>query len=322
VWTPAKLSPLDAFAADFIADIDHYGDVRSEALAAALRARFHLPPFPQIDDLRRLCQALGIPLWTLPDGLPELRGVNVSYGDRVYIALQRTLRVQQQESTIAHEIREALENAFRRVKPSYEGRHTHDNMAMNPASDRFTGYLLMETEASRALIREVGFDFAQFSRCTGRPLSAVVVRLQQLFPAPSLPAPVIGTWLFEAEWPLVEGYRATPEDLTARYTAKLSGFTQRKGTLTAAVFPKPRARLVDFPSLHEAMRRREPCSVTVAGMGLNADMDYLVLAEPIAPWDVPWRVLVTAVRVDGVVEVAPLLARLRPHDFGQFQQRL
>jgi len=322
MWTPTRLSPLDEFASAFIADTDDHTQVRSEALASAVRSRYDFPPFPGIDDLRVLCGALGIPLWNLPAAVPEIWGTNFAYGDEVHIGVQSGLRLQAQESTIVHEIREALENAFHRVKPAYVPLSTHDNRQMNGVSDRFAGYLLMETEASRALLRELGFDFVEFARRTGRSLPAVLLRLQQLFPSAVRGTPVIGTWLFDADWALVESRQAQPEDLEVRHVAKLHGFTQRKGTLTGQVFPKVESRLAEFSVLREAVRRGRPCTATITGMGLLPDADYLVLAEPILPWGVPWRVLVTAVRLDGVREVAPLLARLQPYDLGEQPQRL
>lgn len=57
-------------------------------------------------------------------------------------------------------------------------------------------------------------------------------------------------------------------------------------------------------------------------MGLLPEANFPVLAEPILPWGIPWRVLVTAIRLDGVGDVAPLLARLRPYDLGEQPQGL
>ena len=323
MWTPTtRLSPLDEFASDFIADINHHSEVRSEALAKALRSRFDVLPFPQLAELQHLCQELGVPVWKLQANVPEVWGMNFSYEDEVHIAVQSGLRREAQESTIVHEIRETLENAFQRVKPGYQGLPTHDNGAMNRVSDRFAGYLLMETEASRALLREVGFDFAEFARRTGRPLPAVLMRLQQLFPASYRAGPVLGTWLFDAEWSLVESRKATSEHLEARYIAKLNGFSQRRGTMTGRVFPQQGARLVDFDSLKGALHEKRACSFTVEGMGLTDDLNYLTVVEPMLPWGVPWRALVTAVRLDGVSHVAPLLTRLNPRYGGELRQQL
>lgn len=320
MWTPTRLSPLDEFASVFIADIDDHTQVRTEALACAVRGHHDLPPFPEMGDLRSLCGALGIPLWNLPPDVPEIWGTNFAYGDQVHIGVQAGLQRQAQESTIVHEVREALENAFHRVKPSYLPLPTHDNRRMNSVSDRFAGYLLMETEASRALLRELGYDFVEFASRTGRSLPAVLLRLQQLFPAAAGSTPVIGTWLFDADWSRVASRQAQLIDLEARYAAKLNGFTQRKGTLTGQVFPKLGSALAEFSVLREALRRERPCSATITGMGLTPETDYLVLAEPILPWGVPWRVLLTAVRLDGVRDVAPLLARLQPYDLGERAQ--
>ena len=88
------------------------------------------------------------------------------------------------------------------------------------------------------------------------------------------------------------------------------------------MFPKVGSGLAEFSVLSEALRRERPCSATVTGMGLAPDADYLVLAEPILPWGVPWRVLVTAVRLDGIRAIAPLRARLQPYDLGERSQGL
>lgn len=322
MWPPTRLSPLEQFAADFIADIDHYDDVRSEALAAALRSRFTLPPFPDIDDLRALCFDLDIPLWHLPHNIRGVEAANFAMGSDVAILVRDSLRGPRLASSLAHEIREAIENAFQRVKPDYEGLPTHDNAAMNPVSDRFAGYLLMETEASRALLLDLGFDFVEFSCRTGRPLDAVLLRAQQLFPAKSANGPVLGTWLFEAPWAIVAQGEAVTGDLKALYGARLNGFSQRKGTLAASAFPRRGARLSDFDLLQHAVEEQSACSVTIVNMGLFHDHDYLVIAEPIPLWGGPWRALVTAVRLDGLPAVRPLLARVQPQYLRERQQRL
>src|SRR4051794_28010365 len=119
--TPTRRSALDEFAAEFIRDIADHSRVRSEALAEALRTRFALPSFPTIDDLRRLCLELGIPLWHLPEGITDTEAANFSVGSDVAILVSKDLRGPRLESTLAHEIREAIENAFQRVEPGYDG---------------------------------------------------------------------------------------------------------------------------------------------------------------------------------------------------------
>jgi hypothetical protein len=76
--------------------------------------------------------------------------------------LRETLPQARAETTFCHELREVLENAFKRVKPSYRGLDTHNNAVMNPKSDHFAAHLLMGSEASRDC-RSAGYDFIRFA---------------------------------------------------------------------------------------------------------------------------------------------------------------
>ena len=63
------------------------------------------------------------------------------------------------ETTLCHEIREVVENVFRRENPAYVGLDTRDNKTMNPESDHFASCLLMQAEASRDAPQANGFDW-------------------------------------------------------------------------------------------------------------------------------------------------------------------
>ncbi len=308
-----KTNRLHDFAEEFVRDISHHGEVRSEALAEALRVRFGVPPFPTIFDLRDLCLALDVPLWRLPEGIVGVEATNVSFDGDASIMLDGNLRGPRLESSLAHEIRETIENAFQRVKPAYEGLPTHDNALMNPVSDRFAGYLLMQTAASRALMAELGFDVVEFARQTGRSLPSVVKRASQLFSSKSgVDAPVMGVWLFESPWELVQQGVAQIEDLRVRDVAKLGGFSQRRGMMTSEVFPTVGNRGSESPLVTAAVAVGRPHSVFVGRMALFELRDFLVTVEPISRWGSPWRAVMTAVRANDAHEVSRLLARLNP----------
>jgi len=323
VTSPTKTNRLHDFAQEFIRDISHHREVRSEVLAEALRLRFGLPPFPTIFDLRDLCLALDVPLWRLPKGIVGVEASNISFDGDTAIMLGGSLRGPRLESSLAHEIRETIENAFQRVKPAYEGLPTHDNALMNPASDRFAGYLLMQTAASRELMAELGFDLVEFARKTGRSLPSVVKRATQLFSSKSgAGAPVMGVWLFESPWERVQSGLARVEDLRVRDVAKLSGFTQRRGTVASQVFPSAGALGSEFSLVAAAVAAGRPHSVIVGAMALIESHDFVAVAEPISPWGSPWRAVMTAVRADDAHRVGGLLARLAPAHVGEQLQAL
>lgn len=321
--SPTKTNRLHDFAQEFISDISHQREVRSEALAEALRLRFGLPPFPTIFDLRDLCLALDVPLWRLPKGIVGVEASNFSFDGDAAIMLDGSLRGPRLESSLAHEIRETIENAFQRVKPAYEGLPTHDNALMNPASDRFAGYLLMQTAASRDLMAELGFDLVEFARRTGRSLPSVVKRTTQLFSSKSgAGAPAMGVWLFESPWERVQAGLARVDDLRVRDVAKLSGFSQRRGSIASQVFPAPGDVGSGFSLVIKAVAAGRPHSVVVGAMALVESRDFLAIAEPISRGGTPWRAVVTAVRADEAQRVRGLLKRLNPIHLGNQLQGL
>ena len=304
-------SALDGFAAEFIRDIGHYKDVRSEDLAEAFREYFELPPFPTIDDLRGVCGDLGIPLWRLPKGQADMEGMNFSTAEETAILVRRGMVPGRMETTIAHEIREVLENAFRRVKPSYEGRRTHDNGKMNPASDRFGGYLLMQTTASDELMAELGYDLSSFAFRTGRSLPSVIRRAQHLYSAKSkLPAPVTGVWLFEADWDAVTSREVKADDLVLTTTAKLSGFSMSKGTSAREVFPLGDTDASAFMLTSQAVEGRTSLAANICEVAATPNRDFRAIAEPILARGNVWKVLLSAVRRDGMGEIGPWLERV------------
>ena len=184
---------------------------------------------------------------------------------------------------------------------------------MNATSDRFAGYLLMKTKESDTLLRELGFDLVEFGRQARRSLPSVVMRTRYLYSTKSpLPAPVMGVWLFEAPWELVEAGTATVKELSVSLSAKLSGFTQRNGSTTHHVFPLNRARASDFSLVARAGRDRRPYSARITAIGLNDDFDYLAVAEPLFSRGRFWRVLVAAIRADGLPATTEWLNRLNP----------
>jgi hypothetical protein len=309
--TATTRSALDQFAAEFIRDIEHFDDVRSEDLAEAFRGFLELPPFPKLDHLRVGCRQLGIPIWSLSDGPPEVDGANFSTPVQTAILIRSDLELSRAETTLTHEVREVLENAFIRVKPGYVGRTTSDNRAMNGASDRFGGFLLMETKASHRKMVENGYDPLTFAAQTGRSLPSVMKRTQTLYSArSSLPAPVMGVWLFEAPWKLVRDGQVELNDLKLVSSSKLAGFSQRKGTAARDVFPRKPASAADFRLTTAAAADQRATAAMIREMGITRAGDFLALAEPVVRFGNTWRVLLSAVRQDGIEEMRPRLERL------------
>jgi hypothetical protein len=301
------------FAGEFIGGISHHKDLRTEILAEAFRAEFGLTQFPLYEELVHTCNAVGIHVSSLPPVAP-MEGVNVwADGQSPLIKIREAMARARAETTICHELREVLENAFKRVKPSYLGLNTHDNRAMNPESDQFAGYLLMQSEAARAGLSINGFDVASFAAAAGRSLPSVVLRAQTLFPASwSQPAPVAGLWLYEAPWESVISGRVTATDLQLSQVARLNGFStdKKKNAVGAFVFPKQDGRGDDAEIVGEAVAKRLPVARALQGFDMFGDRDFLLVAEPSFVRGGLWRVLVTAVRNDCLPLVEPWLHRL------------
>lgn len=315
--SPVELDTLLDFALDFTRDIDHYSQVRTEVLAESFRRRFDLPSFPSLDDLWKLCGELGVQLSRSPAMPPALPGLNMWQMDgSPTILLNDDLSRLRAETTLGHELREVIENAFRRVKPSYEALDTSDNRKMNPESDQFAGYLLMQAEVSRLRLRDLGFDFALFAAGTRRSLSSVILRSRQLFPAAHPEhGPVAGVWLFEAPWVTVEAGRSSFDELRVNYDAHLSGFSTRKNSrpdrlIARHAFPERGRTAAQYPLALQAVNDRRPVIGYLSGFDLFGERDFIVGAEPFFAGGSPWRLLFTAVRRDCEAQVQPWVKRL------------
>lgn len=310
--TTPVASRLENFAREYLAPFSHHAQIRSEHLAEAFRSAFGLPDFPTETYLLRLCEEIAVEVGTLPFRVDGLRGLNERYADRpARILLAPNLASRLVETTIPHELREVIENMFWYVDSSYVGLDTNDNATMNPVSDRFAGYLLMPTEPSRALMAAGGYDLLEFSRRTGRSLSSVLLRARQLFAADSRAGgPVMGAWLFEADWDLVTRGSVAAPDLLLRHSVALSGFSQARGRREAEVFPRRPSNAGAYQILQFALDARATTARRIVGFDLFPDRDYFVVAEPELRFNGPWRVLLTAVRHDCIPLVTPWLRRL------------
>lgn len=297
--------------------------MRSEELAEAVRTEFGLPALPSLDDLRQLCTELGIPIWkaaALPHGVV---GFNFSYGDDASIHLASDLNQAMAETTLCHELREVIENAFARVKPSYEARPTHDNKAMNDASDRFGGYLLMEGGAAHSLMVALGYDLFEFSARTGRSLPSVLLRMQKLYSSKSTrTAPTMGAWLFDSPRDPMTPASHSAEDIEVRFAAKLGGFSQRAGSPESQVFPRTGSNAAQFRLTRRAMSAGSSVCARISGLGLTPDSDYVVVAEPRSAWGAVSRILVTAVRADCLSEVRPWRQRIGKVPFERLEREI
>jgi len=312
-----SLFGLEDFARNFVRDINHHQDVRTEHLAEAFRECFGLPAFPSLADLWGLCRRLGVEVGALPAGAGGLLAVNVWHDSQgPSILMEQELSTKRAETTLGHELREVLENTFRRVKPSYIGLDTRDSKEMDPESDCFAGCLLMQGQASRDRLHELGYDVASFAGETGRSLPSVILRAQQLHPAGGSESSLVaGMWLFEAPWGRVRDGSSTAGDLKLRYRAHLSGFSMDKSgsassKLAHSVFPGRSAAAGDSRFALQCLVERRPVVASVGGFDLFGQHDYLVAAEPFFAVGVPWRVLMTAVRRDCEHLVAPYIRRL------------
>jgi hypothetical protein len=306
---------LEDFALDYLRDKDHHRDVKTEDLAEAFRAFCGLPPFPTLRHLQSICEKLGIALEELEARVPGLSAINTSTGARHSIYVRRDVSVAHVESSICHELREVIEQTFRRVRPDYEGIETHDNPVMNPRSDHFAGCLLMQGDVTKTMIESLGYDFVAFADRVGRSLSSVIVRAQELYSVSQPIGIVGGVWLFELPWTEVPAQFIPPTALRLSQKAHLSGFSiqsRKKGERSphGIYFPRRGSVVVDFDIALRAYRSRAPIIALVEGFDLFPDRNFLVAAEPIVSGGVPWRILMTAVRNDYVDRVEPWTARL------------
>ena len=95
-------------------------------------------------------------------------------GGETAILLKPDLSTRRAETTLGHEIRELIENAFKRVSPRYVGLDTSDNPAMNLESEQFAALLLMQGQAMHQRLDQIGFDLVRFAGERRRSLSSVI----------------------------------------------------------------------------------------------------------------------------------------------------
>ncbi len=330
------LSGFVGFARAYIRDKSHHDDVRTEDLAEAFRAYFQLPPFPTLTNLQLLCRRLGVTLRALPAKVGSPDGLNFQFAENApEIHIREDLNRRRAETTLCHEIREVLENAFRRENPAYVGLDTRDTKTMNPESDHFASCLLMQAEASRQLLTRNGFDLPSFSRKTGRSLPSVVLRLQSLFSIASREKhPHAGVWLFEAPWALAAKGKAGPADMSAKHQAYLCGFSTGKGKgrealSSRAYFPARGSEAASFDLARIAVEANEPVKMgDVIGYEMMKDApgfwayEFLIVAEPIPFRSAPWRLLVVAARADDAAVLDGWLQRLSARTVPFFEVNL
>jgi len=316
VTIPERIPPILAFAADYLRSrgIKSHKDVRSDDLADAVRAVIGSPKFPTKADLLRLYEAFDISLQRLPP-VGRLDGLNGWYGDgRPIVSFREDVLIRRQEQTLGHEVREVIENAFKRVDPDYEGLPTDDNPVMNKESDYFASCLLMPREESRSRLLELDYDYVRFGRELRRPLSSVVARSQSLFPQNSGLGPVAALWLFEISWEQLTKGTARVEDMKVQAESKLNGFSTAKDAGPVAevarlLFPHRQSRVGEFQFVKRAVETRRPQG-QILKVDLFGDRDFLVVVEPISSSGQPWQALMTAVRLDCARMIEGWLQRL------------
>jgi hypothetical protein len=312
------------FAAREIAGIQHHAEVRTAQLAEAFRTEFALGAFPRLPDLLRAAREAGVLVERIP--LP-FDGVNTWAGDQPLIQVDSSLAVVRAETTLAHELREVIEHAFKRVEPAYDGLATNDNKTMNPESDQFGGHLLMQPEASRRILTRNGFDFARFASEHERSIASVVAHAQTLFPKSyAEDAPTAGVWLYERPWGVVESGPQRPSSFRVTQVAHLMGFsmaTRRKPpTVNALVFPRRGTTAEGVEIVCEALATRGNAFRRIGGYDLFGLNDFAAVAEPLYTQGAVRQVLLTAVRIDCLDLVEPWLQRIRSRGDGKTHQRL
>jgi hypothetical protein len=310
---------IEDFARSYVLGIRHHSEIRTEHLAEAFRSYFKLQPFPSLAHLNQLCDKLGASLQALPEWAP-MDGANTwVLGKRPEVHIRSDLGKKRTETTVGHEIRELIETAFVRVSPGYVGLDTADNKTMNRESDHFAACLLMQARESKALLARLGFDLPRFADETGRSLSSVVLRLQDLFSVASGEEhPHAGVWLFEAPWEAVEQRTASPSIMTAKYEAKMCGFSQKRSggqgaTLARAAFPLKGCKLTSYGFGLLSLHDRRPMLEYVSGFDLFGEHDFTVVTEPLPTGGAPSRLLVVAVRNDSAPLFRSWVQRLPIH---------
>jgi len=291
---------IERFAAEFLETLNVGESAGEEALAEFTRARFELGPFPRDADLHRVLRELGVRTAALPDRAP-MDGANYSHPDAgTAIHLRDDLPRARFETTLAHELREVIENAFRQVDRDYPAIPTNDNKRMNPHSDRFASVLLMQKEASQRLFETLGYDPITFASQTGRSLSSVIVRMQTLFPKGcGLAAPIAGYWLYEP--PLRTTRRASVSELVVRQIALLNGFSlaraRPESRALAELLPMRHASVFRSPDACEAIRSGHAQMRTLPVLDRFGE-SHVVFAEPVTHGSVATKVLLAAIHFD------------------------
>ena len=173
---------LQTFAAAVVWGKSHYAEIDPDDVAVQLAAEFQLPTFPQFADLVRVCQELGVAVERFRVATPGLDGAHTWHAEGApVIYLSPDLPLVRQESTLLHELREVLEEAFKAANPAYVGLDPRHNARMNPVSDRFAAAVLMPKDVVRDELQALGFDLPFFARRYNRSLSSVLVRFDELF---------------------------------------------------------------------------------------------------------------------------------------------
>lgn len=313
----AEATPLLDFARGFLTarSISHFTQVRTEELADEFRSFFEVGAFIHYHDLESLFERLGVRFQRFSRELAGLDGMNVWYGDQdpiVYVPDGASRRI---EHTLGHELRELIENAFRRVEPSYIGLDTNDNKMMNPESDHFAACLLMPAAASRKLMTDSGFDFIWFARLTSRSLSSVIRRAQTLYPKGCGDGPIGGAWLFEAPWAEVTNASVSSSRMPLTTSAKLCGFSMAKAGGMAAqyareIFPGKGDNAADHSLVVQALQTGATTYTWQDGLDLFPERNFLLVAEAVRVSGTPRQALLTAIRRDCLTYVLPRLDRI------------
>ncbi len=304
---------LYAFAERYIGPFDHFSQIDAEHLAKAVRRAFNLPLLPSPPDLECLIAHLGI-------GIARERfratvsfpGANDWPSDgRPMIHLRDGVEGPFASMTFGHELREILENAFRRVKPTYVGLDTWDNAAMHRESERFAAALLMPASTMRSLLLRTGFDAARIAHDTGRSLSSVILRIEEVAArSANADAVNIGFWLYEAPWVEAGDRAIVATDVAMKVCAGIGECTRwfRRSGLAPAFVPTRGSRAIDHWLVAEAVQHGA-VAVAEPDAWIGHPRDFILIAEPLSMAMPSRKVLLTAIDREAVDYAGPWLLR-------------
>ena len=300
----AATARWDAIAKDVLCHVDDWDEPCEAELAEGFRSTLNLPTFPQARDLRRALADLEVPVWDLPAPPPGLHALN--YSTPLETVVHVDTGVPDQSWALAHEIREILERAIERVNPGYKALPTHDNVAMNPRSERFAAALLLSRWPLEERLNELGYDLVAFAREADHSIAAVIRRVKRLYSGPTW-LPAIAIWYFEDQCRTAERSVGTSSRWILSETAVGGGIAT--GRWDAELSPEWRAPKIVRDAAVLSLAQGAPAACSSAGSDIFGS-NYLITAEPLYVEGFVRGLYVAAMRDDAFELAAPWFSRL------------